>query len=107
MSTATATRTSGAKDDQGAASVKLLGLCASCDHAGNCMHLSRNEGGVWRCEDFEAGEPARTIGLRKAGAPPENPPLTNLVGLCANCEERNDCAQARRTGGVWHCEQFV
>lgn len=35
-----------------AASEKHLGLCRNCIHRDDCTY-PRNEGGVWRCEEYE------------------------------------------------------
>lgn len=50
----------------------------------------------------------RASGPGGHGAAADEPwgPPPRLKGLCVNCEHRLTCAHARRTGGVWHCENY-
>ncbi|RKX77095.1 MAG: hypothetical protein DRP87_10080 [Spirochaetes bacterium] len=90
---------------------ELGGLCATCRFASTCIYPSNTIHPVVACEEFETvgektgrgGIPAkwRTSAVKRKDMNPEG-----LIGLCVDCEERENCMYARREGGVWHCEEY-
>ena len=83
-------------------------LCSTCSHAEACGSRSTPERPILFCELFEVFVPAPTAA--PVAAPPERPASGRYAvehkGLCANCENRQDCTMARPVGGVRHCEEY-
>jgi hypothetical protein len=89
-------------------------LCFTCLHEGDCVRSEELGSVVVHCEQFET-ESARArpvvvadievaaMLLAGRAAETEN---ARQMGLCVNCDDRNDCARPRPAGGVWHCEEY-
>jgi|GEM_PF-1508996 len=95
--------------------VVLRGICITCNYAADCAHLKRNPNIViWHCENYDdhvaPGETVPEVGIPVndvvSGVGTENA-AAELKGLCIDCENRDGCAHAMRTGGVWHCEDYL
>ena len=86
----------------------IQGLCSTCNHLESCKHRL-NGMVVWFCEEFDDYVPPKTK-PRAVSQPVKVSPKSNgadkLMGLCVNCEKRDDCVHAKRVGGVWHCEEY-
>ncbi|UCE26690.1 MAG: hypothetical protein JSW52_10125 [Candidatus Coatesbacteria bacterium] len=95
----------------------LRGICITCNYAADCAHLKRNPNvSIWHCENYDDHvEPGETV-------PEISIPVVNndvvlgvetektaveIKGLCIDCENRDGCAHAMKTGGVWHCEEYL
>ncbi len=93
-----------------------LGICSTCNCAGDCAHRLRNPAcAIWECENYDdyvhmsgtdingglsqvVPAPARSHrGEFDAAAYP---------GLCRNCEKRDECLYPKPEAGVWHCEEY-
>ncbi|MFH1861543.1 MAG: hypothetical protein ABH878_01920 [bacterium] len=89
------------------------GLCVSCEHQENCKFRIDPEKTVVFCEEFELKmEPM--ISITEASSVPVEKIETNPAeevklykGLCANCENRQNCIFPQPAGGVWHCEEYL
>jgi hypothetical protein len=97
--------------------VVLRGICITCNYAADCAHLKRNPNVViWHCENYDdhvaPGETVPEVSVpvvnndTVSGVETENATV-ELKGLCVDCENRDGCAHAMRTGGVWHCEDYL
>ncbi len=86
---------------------KLVGLCSTCNHAGDCSVVRDGGSPVLECEEFDIWQPPSTA-PRKSGAAPEasNRISAAAKGLCGDCENRETCGFVRPEGGVWHCEEY-
>ena len=86
---------------------KNLGLCATCNHLQDCQHRLNDGEVIWFCEEFDDFVPLHP---RLTGTKPPQPGSGNgygeLMGLCVNCDNRQDCIHALKAGGVWFCEEY-
>ncbi|MDP8207873.1 MAG: hypothetical protein P9L92_14495 [Candidatus Electryonea clarkiae] len=86
---------------------EIQGLCATCNHLEECKPRLNDGLVIWYCEEFDDH-----VSSEKSmfSIPAEKKPSTNgrsnYVGLCINCDLANDCVHAKKTGGVWYCEQY-
>ncbi len=89
-----------------------IGLCMTCNNSRTCTHERDGKRPVLYCEEFYSyALPAKEITPESilASKPYEGKPMRGereIIGLCANCEERGSCTQAGTEGGVWHCENY-
>ncbi|NQV14572.1 hypothetical protein HQ531_03870 [bacterium] len=87
--------------------MKIEGLCTTCNNLATCMNRLANGMVIWYCEEFDDYKP-----VKKRPAPPSTTSKSRgngrskLMGLCINCENGENCPHARKTGGVWYCEQY-
>jgi hypothetical protein len=87
------------------------GLCSTCKHYSSCMYPKCSDVPKIFCEEFEcAAGPCSQSGFGVApAAEPEvmtDVSAEEFLGLCVNCELRDTCSHAKRTGGVWYCEEY-
>jgi hypothetical protein len=88
-----------------------LGICANCLMVGNCSFRSSNSKPVWYCNDFRHSEHSTLID--KNNSVKENISNNKIFsaeeysGLCAYCELRVNCLIPRKSGGVWHCNEYI
>ncbi|MDQ1265118.1 MAG: hypothetical protein QG635_268 [Bacteroidota bacterium] len=89
--------------------IEELGICSTCNYLDNCARRKKHTEAVWYCEEFDNNiEPKISTKIRLATEQPEIPIEEKIfVGLCANCEIRNECAYPKPEGGVWHCNEYV
>jgi len=98
----------------------LQALCASCDSRSSCTYAKEVGSLVIQCDP---GEGYRALYLEPAPMahcqqPDPRPKALSgrevllasasrgLIGLCVNCENRPGCGLMKRSGGVWHCEEY-
>jgi hypothetical protein len=97
--------------------VVLRGICTTCNYAAGCAHLKRNPDIViWHCENYDdyvaPGDTLPEVSLPVVnndvalGLETENATV-EIKGLCIDCENRDSCVHAMKTGGVWHCEEYM
>lgn len=94
-----------------------LGICSTCNYAPDCAHRLRNPGvAFWECENYD--DYVHVSGVEFNGglsqvvppAPVSRRPefdAAEYLGLCKNCELRDECTFPRPAGGVWHCEEYL
>ena len=81
------------------------GLCSNCLHDSTCT-LKRNPADpVVACEEYDV-EMGVNLKLHhtvqdEAVAGPQ------FLGLCSNCDIRNECTLPKAEAGVWHCDEYV
>ncbi len=87
-------------------------LCSSCKHASTCTFPKDPKRPSFYCEEFEI---EMTPQMHTAGSEnqhsqtPETADLngtTKLIGLCFDCENRQNCIFPKPEGGVWHCQEY-
>lgn len=83
------------------------GLCVSCVNDASCK-LPRNSGGpVFYCEEYQLpAAPAAAAIAPLAESSGSQPAGVRLMGLCMNCEAREECRFPKPEGGVWCCEEY-
>ncbi|MCF7800934.1 MAG: hypothetical protein K9N34_02835 [Candidatus Marinimicrobia bacterium] len=81
------------------------GLCVNCLHNLNCTLKRHATHKIVACEeyDFEGGTNLKLHHTAK----PESSAPDQLLGLCSNCDIRNECTLPKAEAGVWHCEEYV
>lgn len=95
-----------------------MGLCTTCNEAPTCVYAKNAKSPVLFCEMFdnstspaEATTPSEMVAVEQVGIPqaqnaPNKGRLSNLKGLCVNCDNRETCAFTKPEDGVWHCEEY-
>jgi hypothetical protein len=99
----------------GAAAQTLIGLCATCNSADDCVYRKRRGVDAQFCELFDGqaasgNESSAGDAATEVVVAPEQPQvfdIRELKGLCVNCAYRDDCKLPRPRGGVWHCEEYA
>jgi hypothetical protein len=89
-----------------------LGLCSTCRNASDCTFHGDSSKPMMHCEEFECEEPCQTDVF--VGEKPSQSEMlvakgreSDLsMGLCSDCEGREDCCFPNVDGGVWHCEEY-
>jgi len=95
----------------------LRGICTTCNYAAGCVHLKRNPNvAIWHCENYDDHLAPREI-VPEVSIPVVNKDASlgnktenatvEIKGLCVDCENRDGCAHAKKTTGVWHCEEYL
>lgn len=84
---------------------RYLGLCSTCNYAEGCTLQQNPELPVIFCEEFDSSSPRMTI-VHQVPLQPTAPPIVGGMGLCMNCNKRDDCAHQRPEGGIWNCEEY-
>jgi len=94
--------------------VPSVGLCPTCNNAGQCYYRARRGHDALFCEMFDNYVPPRaerdgnSIAAEKTATKTAGPSEANgLNGLCSNCGHRDACALPKLKGGVWHCEEYA
>ena len=88
----------------------VQGLCPTCNYLQACMHRLTNGLVVWYCEEYDDYTPPKVKSrafLQPVKVSPKPNGTNKLMGLCVNCEKRDDCIHAKKVGGVWHCEEYL
>jgi len=89
---------------------RSMGLCATCTEAPHCAYAKNATRPVLYCEMFNEGEPKEQVESEQPVSPPqsseEREPISQLKGLCVNCDHRDTCTYPKPEGGVWHCEEY-
>lgn len=90
--------------------MRYFGLCMSCRNASSCTFPRDPAKPAFYCEEFEV-EPTVSIVKR----PKEQSYVTGLfadkdstkfIGLCSDCEDRENCTFPKPEGGIWRCEEY-
>ena len=88
---------------------KNVGLCATCKHCEYCCLCKNKENKSHYCEEYEPVESVNP-NLIKGKKLEKKVKLVesekNYMGLCRNCEKRQNCTLPTSEGGVWHCEEY-
>jgi hypothetical protein len=90
-------------------SLSALGICATCNCVDTCTGRASWQGPVFHCEEFDdrvemmQGEVTPEAAVGQAVDASRS---TARLGLCVNCEHRQDCGFPAQEGGVWHCEEY-
>ena len=95
--------------------IEYGGLCATCNHTNDCTFPRDPNRPVIDCNEFDCREgvqpakgPTGVVPVAEheavSGSRPDVP--DSVLGLCRNCEHYGDCELCKRTGGVWHCEEY-
>ena len=89
------------------------GICSTCRHRDGCSPASSTGSRpLVVCREFEVTptvprqRPVPGRGVRSGGGGGGRADGPAATGLCGTCELRETCALPRRTGGVWHCEEY-
>ncbi len=91
---------------------EYYGLCSTCNNASSCTFPRDPNKPVVHCEEFDIGEPSpvKTAGKDRSSPTqsyaPKGKDVTEFMGLCSNCENRETCTFPKPEGGVWHCEEY-
>jgi hypothetical protein len=82
------------------------GLCSTCLHAEDCSITNGGGSGVFQCSEYEpAGQ--TSFRAQEGATSGSSHREANLLGLCADCANREQCAFPKPEGGVWHCEEYA
>ena len=83
-------------------------ICSTCIHIESCEHYQTCRQPIWFCENFDCAVPGNTEQRVESVVPaPPTPPENGFMGLCINCDHRETCINAKKPGGVWHCEEYL
>jgi hypothetical protein len=91
-------------------SLELRGICGVCALCGDCEEMSRSTSPVMECEQFRP-DPAQVCEMVNRAVSSRmsdvlGPGSNNHMGLCENCDHREDCTFPSREGGIWYCEEY-
>ena len=90
--------------------IRYFGLCMSCRNASSCTFPRNPARPAFYCEEFEI-EPAVSV----VPPPKEQSSVTDrftdkdstkFIGLCSDCEGRENCTFPKPEGGIWRCEEY-
>ena len=87
------------------------GLCSTCNNASECVLRAKRGFDAIYCETFDNlngnGSARRKIILSDTlPKPADKSAKITYLGLCVNCENRDNCRLSRPEEGVWHCEEY-
>ncbi|HET9053520.1 MAG TPA: hypothetical protein VFM90_05065 [Cyclobacteriaceae bacterium] len=82
---------------------ELRALCGTCNHHDSCTYRQQAKKVIIQCEMFSGAETVASPVLT------ETEPLAGRVaqGLCDTCIHQRSCSFFKRSGYVWHCEEFA
>lgn len=91
------------------------GLCLTCVHAPGCAYRQNAAQIILECNEFDD----RTAGDLRLAQDATSAPKTvrfqsdfeasnsgKFMGLCVNCDYRENCKLPKTDGGIWHCEEY-
>ena len=87
-------------------------LCSSCKHASTCTFPRDPQRPLFYCEEFEIEMTPHTQTAGDDKGRPMIPDIaeikgtTQFVGLCCDCENRQNCIFPKPEGGIWHCQEY-
>jgi len=88
----------------------LVGLCATCNNAEDCVYRKRRGTDAICCEMFDGYAPLTGNSSKRvanaAMMAPDTVESAGFKGLCVNCVHRHACKLPRPKGGIWHCEEY-
>jgi hypothetical protein len=84
------------------------GICPSCENLPLCSFIHSSRVPVTFCEEFAISgttkiEKAEEKQVNKAEKEAHS---ERFKGLCATCDNANDCGFPKDEAGVWHCEEY-
>jgi hypothetical protein len=84
------------------------GICPSCENLPLCSLTRSSRVPVTFCEEFVISgatkiEKAEKKQVNKAE---KEAPSERFKGLCATCDNADDCGFPKDEAGVWHCEEY-
>lgn len=91
---------------------EYYGLCSTCNNASGCTFPRDPNKPVVHCEEFDSGGPSPVKTAGKDRSPPtqsyaaKEKDSDKFMGLCSNCENRENCTFPKPEGGIWHCEEY-
>jgi hypothetical protein len=88
-----------------------MGLCSSCNNASQCVYRKKRGFDAIYCETFDnlngdGGRHRSSIVMDVVEESSEDSAKITYLGLCANCENRDNCQLPKPDAGVWHCEEY-
>jgi len=88
--------------------IEYEGICPSCENLPLCSFTQSSRVPVTFCEEFAI---SGTTKIQKAGEKQDNgaekeAPSGRFRGLCATCDNADDCGFPKDEAGVWHCEEY-
>jgi hypothetical protein len=91
-------------------SLESEGICRVCALRGNCEIADSSEMPLMSCEHFEPDPVQVREMVSLALVQKENKTPSSVssrhMGLCKNCEHRDECILPGNEGGVWYCEEY-
>jgi hypothetical protein len=84
------------------------GICSTCDNFMTCNYSSKSENPVWECDEYIVSfqlKPEKIV-FQQNHRETACDDSARYRGLCANCQNRENCGQAQSNGGIWHCENY-
>ena len=82
-------------------------LCTTCNHMEVCLSKKTLRRPIHFCEEFEAYGPTPDAPTpAQEPVAPVNADPGKYMGICVNCDHREDCRHACTEGGIWHCEEY-
>lgn len=84
------------------------GICPSCENFVLCSYTQGSRESVTFCEEFISSRITTTTkfaGIHR-GTHREKAYSKEYRGLCANCENLDDCVFPKDQAGIWHCENY-
>ncbi len=91
--------------------MRYFGLCVSCRNASSCTFPREPARPAFYCEEFEINTTTSTMSSKKdqslaTKAGTIGKESMKFIGLCSDCEGRENCAFPKPEGGIWHCEEY-
>ena len=89
--------------------VKNSGLCVTCNNGSFCVFRKKRGFDAIYCDTFDIsslngkGRVAVIFDEIKSSVKKTN---GEVLGLCSNCENYDNCTLPKPDGGVWHCEEY-
>lgn len=82
-------------------------LCTTCNHFDGCINAKEHQRPIHNCEEFDSytqlvEEPAVEAQPKEVKAEDTK----KYIGICINCDHREDCMHSSTEGGIWHCEEY-
>lgn len=84
---------------------RYLGLCSTCGYSDGCTLRNTPEWPVLFCEEFDSSIPGMTSDYPVTFQSMANAP-DGYIGLCMNCDNRDECRFRKPEGGIWNCEEY-
>ena len=81
-------------------------ICSTCLHSGHCQFQRDSRKPIYDCNEFELPIPEQDGVVLDSTVEKAGGTIGRMVGLCANCENRNTCMSADTVTGIWYCEDY-
>ncbi|MBU1319329.1 MAG: hypothetical protein KKG33_00510 [candidate division Zixibacteria bacterium] len=90
--------------------IESNGLCRTCNNESICVYRLKRGYDALYCDMFDdyvkPGSNGNGHHDSDAVVAAEPAQLSELKGLCANCDHKDRCTLPKPEGGVWHCEEY-